>query len=198
MDNCVGIILAGGKSKRMGEDKSLLKFRGKTLLQRIIDEQNKILNNVYVIGKESKNFEDAIGVKDKIFDKGPIGGLFTAISEIRSEWYLITPCDMPFVSHTHLSKLLDHRNTGDFDAVIAESENGIEPLVAVYNRNIFNKMEENIKNKNYAVRFLFKQFHKKYIKFDAQIFEKDVFFNINCPDDYNYIIQNEKKKLSIK
>jgi len=93
MDKCVGIVLAGGKSRRMGKDKSLLEFYGKTLLQRIIDEQKKLLEEVYVIGKGTENFTNAIGIFDKIENKGPFGGLYTALSEIKSDWYLISPCD---------------------------------------------------------------------------------------------------------
>jgi len=193
MDKCVGIVLAGGKSKRMGKDKSLLDFYGKTLLQRIIDEQKKLLDEVYVIGKGTENFTDAIGIYDKIEDKGPFGGLYTAQSEIKSDWYLISPCDMPFLSHAELREILTEYKNSDYDAIIAESEKGYEPLVAIYSSNIFPLMQKNMKNGNYAVRALFNQINKKFIKFDEQIFEKDVFFNINYPDDYNHAIKIQNK-----
>ena len=193
MDNCVGIILAGGRSRRMGKDKSLLDFHGRTLLQRIIDEHRKLLNDVYVIGKKTEYFENATGIYDKIEDKGPIGGLFTALSEIKSDWYLISPCDMPFLNHIDLNELLEENIAGEYDAIIAESDKGYEPLVATYNSNIFPLMQKNMENGNYAVRALFNQINKKYIRFDAQIFEKDIFFNINYPDDYNSAIQFQNR-----
>ncbi len=193
MAKYVGIILAGGKSRRMGKDKSLLDFQGRTLLQRTIDEQRKILDHVYVIGKGNEYFENATGIYDKIEDKGPIGGLYTALCEIKTDWYLISPCDMPFLNHKDLEEIIEESKIGDYDAIIAESENGYEPLVAAYSANIFPLMQKNMDNGNYAVRALFNQINKKYIKFNAQIFEKDIFFNINYPDDYKSAIQIENK-----
>jgi molybdopterin-guanine dinucleotide biosynthesis protein A len=171
----------------------LLDFHGRTLLQRIIDEHRKLLNDVYVIGKGTEYFENATGIYDKIEDKGPIGGLFTALSEIKSDWYLISPCDMPFLNHIDLNELLEENIAGEYDAIIAESDKGYEPLVATYNSNIFPLMQKNMENGNYAVRALFNQINKKYIRFDAQIFEKDIFFNINYPDDYNSAIQFQNR-----
>ena len=189
MINCVGIILAGGKSRRMGKDKSLLEFEGKTLLQRIIDEQNMLLNKVFVIGKGTDNFENATGVYDQVENIGPIGGLFTAMSEIKADWYLISPCDMPFLNHTDLKVILDECRKEEYEAIIAESEKGIEPLVAVYSSKIFPLMKKNIEKENYAIRALFKQIKKRFMKFNEQIFEKDIFFNINYPDDYKNALQ---------
>ena len=157
MIDCVGIILAGGKSRRMGKDKSLLEFEGKTLLQRIIDEQNMLLNKVFVIGKGTDNFENATGIYDQVENIGPIGGLFTAMSEIKADWYLISPCDMPFLNHTDLKVILDECIEEEYDAIIAESEKGIEPLVAAYSSKIFPLMKKNIEKENYAIRALFKQ-----------------------------------------
>ena len=193
MDKYVGIVLAGGKSRRMGKDKSLLDLYGKTLLQRIIDEQKKLLNEVYVIGKGTENFNNAIGIYDKIENKGPIGGVYTALSEIKSDKYLISPCDMPFLGQVELNEIIERSKDCECDAIIAESDKGYEPLVAIYDSKIFPLMHKNIENGNYAVRALFNQINKKFIKFEAKIFEKDVFFNINYPDDYNNAIKIQNK-----
>ena len=189
MIDCAGIILAGGKSKRMGKDKSLLKFEGKTLLQRMIDEQKKIVSNVYVIGKGTENFENAEGIFDKVENIGPIWGLFTAMSEVQANLYLISPCDMPFLNHTDLKVILDEFIKGEYGAIIAESEKGTEPLVAVYSSKIFPLIKKNIENENYAIRAIFNQINKRFLKFDEQIFEKDIFFNINYPIDYENALQ---------
>jgi molybdopterin-guanine dinucleotide biosynthesis protein A len=184
MINCVGIILAGGKNKRMRKDKSLLDFKGKTLLQRIIDEHNQILDNVYVIGKSTEHFKNATGINDKVENKGPIGGLYTAMHEINAEWYLISPCDMPFLNHIDLKIILDECINSEYEAIIAESEKGVEPLVASYNSKILPVINKNINNGNYAVRAFFEQINKKLLILNEQIFEKDIFFNINYPVDY--------------
>ena len=88
-----------------------------------------------------------------------------------------------------LNKILLEAENTDYDAIIAESEKGYEPLVAIYNKNIFSQMQKNMDTGNFAVRALFDQINKKFIKFDTQIFEKDVFFNINYPDDYNHAMK---------
>ena len=189
MTDCAGVILAGGKSKRMGLDKSLLEFKGKTLIQRIIDEHNKLVENVFVIGKETGTLQNAIGVKDNIENIGPIGGLYTAMSEIKANWYLISPCDMPFLNHSDLKVILNEVKNSSHEAIIAESEKGLEPLVAAYNSSVLPVLKKNIENGNYAIRSLFKKINTKLLKFNAQIFEKDIFFNINYPDDYKSALQ---------
>lgn len=193
MNKYIGIVLAGGKSLRMGEDKSLLDFNGQTLLQRIINEQRKILEEVYVIGKGNEYFQNAKGIYDKIEGKGPVGGLYTALSEIKADWYIISPCDMPFIHHEDLLRLVNDSKNGTYDAIIAESDKGYEPLVAAYHYSLLPLIKINMENGNFAVRAIFNQINKKYIKFNAQTFEKDIFFNINFPDDYMSAIKIENK-----
>ncbi len=189
MNNIAGIILAGGNSKRFGTDKSELNFNGLSLLQRIISEHKKILEEVYVIGKEDNEIDNAIGIRDKISNIGPIGGLFTAMHNIDTNWYLLSPCDMPFLMHTDLNKIIKICEKRSVDAIVAKSQKGIEPLVAIYNRSIFSTIEKNINNAKYSIRGIFKEIKIQYLNFDEKIFEKDPFFNINYRDDYMKALQ---------
>lgn len=189
MIDIAGVVLAGGKSNRMGIDKSLLKFKGTTLIQRIIDEHKKLVENVFVIGKESGQFQNARGIKDNIENIGPMGGLYTALSQIKANWYLISPCDMPFLNFTELKIILDEASKSEYQAIIAESEKGLEPLVAAYNSEVYPIIKNNIENGNYAIRSLFEKLNIKFLQFNEQIFEKDIFFNINYPDDYESALQ---------
>jgi len=185
MSNIAGLILAGGESRRIGTDKSILKFQGVSLLQRIVDEHKKVVDSVYVIGKKDKFVENVTGIPDTVKNIGPIGGLHTGMSLIDADCYLISPCDMPFLKSEDLMKLLISSEETDADAVIAKSEKGIEPLVAVYKKTILSKIEENIDSNNYAIRALFSKIKVKYLDFNEQIFEKNIFFNINYPEDYD-------------
>lgn len=184
MNKIVGLILAGGNSERMGRDKSKLDFGGKSLLQRIINEHRKIVDQVYVIGKNEYEVENAVGIPDSVENIGPIGGLFTGMNHIKADWYLISPCDMPFLKYIDLQKIIDTSEENNCDAVVANSDNGIESLVAIYNKSILSLMEENINKGKLAIRGLFEQIQIKYLHFNGKIFEKDPFFNINYPEDY--------------
>jgi len=84
---------------------------------------------------------------------------------------------------------LDEASKSEYHAIIAESEKGLEPLVAAYNSEVYPFIKNNIENENYAIRSLFKKLNIKFLKFNEQIFEKDIFFNINYPDDYESALQ---------
>lgn len=191
MREVVSLILAGGKSERMGIDKSKLDFKGKSLVQRIIAEHQKIINDVYVVGKTSVEIDNIFCIADEIQDIGPIAGLYTGMNSIDAEWYLISPCDMPFLKSVHLERIMIKGIETQAQAVVAKSDKGLEPLVAIYHNSVLPLIEDNVKGEKYAIRAIFSEIRTTYVDFDRKIFENDPFFNINYPEDY-------KRALSIK
>lgn len=131
------VIQAGGKSSRMGENKTLMQFLGVPLIQRVLERTKSIAQEVIIVSNEPEElaFLDVNVVKDSIPGLGAIGGLYTAMDKAISELVAVVACDLPFVSAAILAegaRLLDHT---DADVAIPRVNGDFyEPLHAVYRR----------------------------------------------------------------
>lgn len=110
----IGVILAGGRSRRMSEDKALLKINGISLLQRQFQLLENLLGkgNVFVSGDRSE-FPHIVDLETDI---GPLGGLISVcryfFHQNRSQWLLVVPVDMPFLTEQGLSRLIQRSGRG--------------------------------------------------------------------------------------
>lgn len=131
-------IQAGGQSSRMGEDKALKPFLGRPLIQRVIERLSPVADELIV----TTNRPDDYAFLDLHLTlradlkpgRGALGGLYTAIASAAHPIVAVVACDMPFASSTLIeaaSRLLVEEEA---DVVIAQSEEGYEPLHAVYRR----------------------------------------------------------------
>jgi len=131
-------IQAGGQSSRMGEDKALKPFLGRPLIQRVIERLSPIADELIVTTNRPEdyaflNLRLALRADLKP-GRGALGGLYTAIASAAHPIVAVIACDMPFASGALLeagSRLLVEEEA---DVVIARSEEGYEPLHAVYRR----------------------------------------------------------------
>src|SRR5688572_15613696 len=129
-------IQAGGQSSRMGEDKALKTFLGRPLIQRVIDRLTPVADEIIVTTNRP---EDYLFLNLRLFTdlkpgRGALGGLYTAIASASYPIVAVVACDMPFASSMLIetaSRLLVEEEA---DVVIAKSEDGYEPLHAVYRR----------------------------------------------------------------
>lgn len=129
-------IQAGGQSSRMGEDKALKPFLGRPLIQRVIERLYPVADELIVTTNRPEDyaFLNLRLVPDLKPGRGALGGLYTAIASATNPIVAVAACDMPFASATLFeaaSKLLDEEEA---DVVIAKSEEGYQPLHAVYRR----------------------------------------------------------------
>ncbi len=136
-EHVVGILLAGGKSSRMGKDKALMPFRGVPLIQYLMDRLAPVADEVIVTTNtpEDYSFLNVRLVRDLRLDRGALGGLYTALSSAKNDLVAVVACDMPFASKEFFltaSKLLVQF---DADIVIPKTENGYEPFHALYRRD---------------------------------------------------------------
>lgn len=134
--NRAGFVLTGGRSSRMGRDKPLLPFRGKTLVEHIAAEVRDAAGSVTLVGGaerfRSLNLPAIADIKP---DCGPLGGIVTALEFSTAEWNLVVACDMPAVSAGFLRSLLEDAERTGCECLVPVSPAGrIEPLCAVYRR----------------------------------------------------------------
>jgi len=132
-------IQAGGQSSRMGEDKALKTFLGRPLIQRVVERLTPIADEIIVTTNRPADyaFLNLRLFSDIKPERGALGGLYTAIASATQPSVAVVACDMPFASATlieTMSKLLFDAER-EADVIIAKSEEGYEPLHAVYRRD---------------------------------------------------------------
>jgi molybdopterin-guanine dinucleotide biosynthesis protein A len=130
------VIQAGGMSARMGEDKALKPFLGRPLIQRVIDRVTPIADELIVTTNRPAEYE-FIGLRlvpDLKPGRGALGGLYTAIASATFPLVAVVACDMPFASPMLFEGALRLMVEEEADVVIAKTDEGYEPIHALYRR----------------------------------------------------------------
>ncbi|HYQ61342.1 MAG TPA: molybdenum cofactor guanylyltransferase [Desulfatiglandales bacterium] len=130
-----GVILAGGKSRRMGEDKRFLKVGEETLLKRSLRVMSRIFSEVFVVIAQDSPPLELPGCqvyRDLIPDCGSLGGLYTGLARATRGRIFAVACDMPFLNQDLIQWFL--ARDSEADVVMARLESGLQPLHAVYGK----------------------------------------------------------------
>lgn len=183
----MSIILAGGKSSRMGEDKAFLKFEGRSLIEWVIAGLKEIGGEIIIVANESERFK-SLGlrvVKDILPDKGPLVGLYSGLLSSCLEYNFVCGTDMPFLSPSLIKYMLDRKQ--GYDVILPRIGDGVEPLFAIYKRSCLSPIAEVIKEGGQlSLRSFFDRVKIRYIKEDEIMpfgLPKKLFFNINTRED---------------
>lgn len=183
-----GVILAGGKSSRMGTNKSLLPLQGKPAVERVYEELKVVTDNVIIIANE-ENIYDFLQIdrySDRHVDQGPLAGLESALYHVEADLYFIAACDMPFIDRT-VYKYLVEQMDDEHDAVVPVYNGRNHPLAAIYRRSALPQIQDQIVNNNLRVQSFFEHIQVNYVDdFDSisdSIVEKHL-FNMNNPNQY--------------
>ncbi|MBW1972962.1 MAG: molybdenum cofactor guanylyltransferase, partial [Deltaproteobacteria bacterium] len=181
-----GVILAGGKSKRIGINKAFIEIAGKPLISIIIDLFSKIFKEIIISSNQPElytNFNLPV-VTDLIPNSGSIGGIYTGLTRSSFDYTFFSACDMPFLNEKLIRFMLSKRN--GFDVIIPKTEKGFEPTHAIYSKNcikpIKKRLDQNIlKIIDFLSEVKVKTISIKEIKkFDPTL---SSFFNINTIKD---------------
>jgi molybdopterin-guanine dinucleotide biosynthesis protein A len=129
-------VQAGGESRRMGQDKALMPFLGRPLIQRVVDRLAPIADEMIVTSNRPEDYR-FLGLplfSDLKPGRGALGGLYTALSSATCETVAVAACDMPFASAALIEAAVRLLAQEEADVVIPDSGDGLEPLHAVYRR----------------------------------------------------------------
>lgn len=173
-------IIAGGKSLRMGEDKSKLIYNKKTFIDNII-EASQDFKEIIIISSDkniTKNKKVKI-IEDIYIGYGPMGGIYTALTYSKYDKVLCIACDMPLIKRETLS--LIGRCKDDYEVLIPKIDNKIEPLCSVYSKKSLQRIENSIKNNQVKIKDFIKELDYRFI---SENLKKEDFFNINTKKDY--------------
>lgn len=183
-----GIILAGGKSKRIGADKGLLNFNGKTFVENIYGVVKTMCQDIMIISNQPGYEKLGIPVyRDLVENSGPLAGIYTGLTYSNTFNNLVVGCDMPFISTELLEYLIGHLNNKD--VIVPAADDQLQPLCALYTKNCLNLMEKFLKNGNLQMQQVIKQLDAKYIIINEALdfYDPRWFFNINTREDIELI-----------
>ena len=178
------VIMAGGKSSRMGTDKALLEVNGKKFIEQLMEEFDGFEEKIIARGNNPlvENVFWKV-VKDVYQDRGPIGGLHAVLHTCESEALFCVSCDMPFM-RKEMADYLCSLMEPDCDAVITKTKDGrVHPMCAVYRKEIAGMLEEQILSGNNRMMSAFDRLRVKYILIELEQ-EAIQLVNINTPQDY--------------
>jgi molybdenum cofactor guanylyltransferase len=143
--NVSALILSGGQSTRMGEEKRLINYHGKTQEQYLFDLLSNYFSAVYVSINQNQT-TDLPYIQDLDLPiKSPMVGIVSAFTHNPNVAWLVVACDMPFVNEIAIEFLLKHRNLEKFATAFENPEEHFpEPLLTIYEPRIFPKLQEAI------------------------------------------------------
>ena len=181
MNKAVLIIMAGGKSSRMKQDKALLPFKGYNSLAEYQYRRFKdSFSNVYISAKENKFDFSVEIIEDCYCDSSPLVSLISIFETLNDvDEVLVLSVDSPFITKEHFGTLLN-RAKKEKDIIVAESPMGIEPLCAIYRRGILLVAKEMLKKNQHRLQTLLERAKTQKVLF----VDEKPFMNLNYPSDY--------------
>ena len=185
-----GIILAGGKNLRMGKNKAFLEINGRRLIDRTKDLFLEVFDEVLLVTNSPREYVDLNlrMVADLIPDKGSLGGIYTGLFHSSHARAFVAACDMPFLNRSLIQHLI--QRAPNFDIVIPKTDDGFQPLHAVYSQNCLPFMEELLRQNNLKIIDFFRRVEVCEVPMEEILpLDPDLraFLNINTPEDFREI-----------
>ena len=186
------LLLAGGKSKRMGADKAKLLYNGKTFVDNLIDKAKCLgITKVYLSGY-STPIGDAEVVPDLYPEVGPLGGIHAGLCKVETPYCMVLPVDVPQIPVEFLEELLVYHGEkctpldGKQLPLVLERQDFLEPLIGVYPTSMSSFLEERIEAQVLSVFRMVKAWG--YESYHSNI-EPSKIANINTKEDYERLIK---------
>src|SRR5210317_832520 len=188
-NNVLGVVLAGGKSQRFGEDKSQVKLGDKILIDYILSEIIDEFNEVLVVSNNSINFRKSKKIsliQDFKKDLGPLGGVLTAMKWVKDnnkdyQWISTFPTDTPFFKNQILKDFHDKINLKSGKLFFIKSNNTRHNIFGLWSIDLADKLEKDLENGDRKVEDWANKVGVNII--DMQFEKNDPFFNINTKED---------------
>jgi len=149
-----GLVMAGGESRRMGENKAFIVYHKKPQVYEAITLLNKICRNVFIsCRKEHGNLFNS-NIK-RIYDldcaKGPMAGILAAFKQFPDKAWLVLPCDLPFIDLELVQYLLEKRVPGRPVTLFSSEGGRIEPLVSIWEPKSYEILQKSAASEEYGI-----------------------------------------------
>lgn len=191
------VILAGGKSSRMGQPKALLPFDGEPLIVHTVRALSRLCSDLVVVAAPEQELPSlpVTMVHDDVAYQGPVGGILYGLRAAQSELCFVTSCDAPFLNLELIAFLV--AQMGDYDVVVPYWQERLQPLHAVYRRSVAPLLQEQLERGELRPIFLYKKVRTREVS-PEEIRRVDPeglsFRNLNSPDEYQAALALWQKK----
>ena len=184
--NITGIILSGGKSIRMGENKAFIEIEGVPIISRIHTLFKSLFNEIIIVTNQKEPFlsYDASIYSDLLPNRGVLGGLYTGLFFSSFLYSFCVACDMPFLKEPVIEYLI--RNIDSFDVIVPKAEDGLQPLHAIYSKTCLEPIREIIKKGKYKIIDFYPMAKLKIVEeheFRSLDPRAESFINVNTPEE---------------
>lgn len=144
--NISAYILAGGQSRRFGEDKALVTYRGRPLITHVWEVITECFELVSIVAKPGSPYY-SLGysvVDDVLPGQSPLIGIYTGLVDSKTDWAFFTACDMPFVTCKTISQMISvlDKDCDGAEIIVPVSPHGLEPMAALYHRSLVHVLSD--------------------------------------------------------
>ncbi|HEY5674389.1 MAG TPA: molybdenum cofactor guanylyltransferase [Malonomonas sp.] len=157
-----GVILAGGKSRRMGTDKAQLELSGQSLFERSLQLLQSFFSRIIIAGDRPDLVRPGIPAIADLYPGSALGGLHTGLKTATTDWIFVAPCDMPFPDARIVAALLQNRQ--GVDAVVPRTASGYEPVFALYHKNCLPQMEAMLQQNQFRIYDFYQRIAIRYLE----------------------------------
>jgi molybdopterin-guanine dinucleotide biosynthesis protein A len=179
------LILAGGKSARMGYDKKQLELNGAKVMDSLICRLHSMFSEILVSSNEPFVYENVTTLHDEI-GAGPLAGIYQGLRFCKSDYLYVIACDMPFISVEYIHYIRKIVNAKQIDACIARRNDGFyEPFNSFFSKRCIPSIYDALMHQEYKIRMLLDKLHLHIVEpaIIEQYNTRDMFFNINYKED---------------
>ena len=195
-----GIILAGGRSKRMGENKAFIDAVGIPLFERVYRVFEEIFSEIIIVANDARPFKryEARFQKDVILNKGALGGLYTGLLHSSSYHTFCSACDMPLLNPLLIKYMTKEKD--EYDVIVPKTPDGLHPLHAIYSKQCLIPIKQLLNRDDLKIVNFFHQVRVRYIE-EMEIREFDPhmmsIINVNTEEEMeavrNILIKTEQQ-----
>ena len=190
------IVLAGGKSRRLGRDKTIEPFDGQPLIERVLARLANVTEEAVVVVNDTNRIADlpisnvVRTAVDLFTNGGSLGGIYTGLTAAKADWAFAVACDMPFINISLIEYILSLRE--GYDMVVPVINGRPEPTHAAYSKTCLPHMERRLRANDLKISGFFDEVRVRYVKqTDVERFDihQLSFFNVNTEDDLQHALQ---------
>jgi molybdenum cofactor guanylyltransferase len=190
-----GIILSGGKSVRMGENKAFIEIDGVPIIHRIYSLFKELFQEIIIVTNQKELFSN---INSKIYtdllpNQGALGGLYTGLFFSNFSHSFCVACDMPFIKKSLVKYLI--KNIEDYDVIVPLTKDGLQPLHAIYSKNCLDPIKKTIEKGKYKIIDFYSLVKVKILKEEDFGFLdplRESFINVNTPEELFSIKKGKK------
>jgi molybdopterin-guanine dinucleotide biosynthesis protein A len=181
------VILAGGRSSRMGRSKALLPFGGEPLIVHVVARLQSLFDEIVVVAAPGQDLPTlpATVVQDAVAHQGPVGGLCYGLSAISGQAAFVAACDSAFLDTRLISHLVSQ--LPGHDVVVPKWDGRAQPLHAVYRKGVLPLLEAQLARGELRPVSLYDRVRTRWVsEDDVRAFDPEgwSFFNMNTPEEY--------------